>query len=197
MAMIRPESMPFESLDEARASVLAIRLAELMGLYRRPTGVVLDRAVLEEVAGSAARSGIAERIALGARWRGRERARLAASLLQALEASPVPAAEIRELANILGLERLAALCGTSQPSLRRYVAGERDTPDAVAQRIHFIARLVAALQGSYNEFGVRRWLDRPRRQLDGHAPSQLLAGEWDPDDDAPQRVRRLAETLLA
>ena len=44
--------------------------------------------------------------------------------------------------------------------------------------------------------GVRRWFERPRSQLDGSAPQQLLSGDWDPDDPGPRRVSDLARALL-
>lgn len=195
--MIQVASEPFERLDEARSAAVAVRLAELMRLYHRPRGEPLDRHVVDELAEALARAGIAERVALASRFRGRQRGRLASALLTALEASPMPRPEIPALADILGLDRLGALAGVSLPSLRRYASGERTTPDDVAQRIHFLARLVSILGGSYNEFGVRRWFERRRSQLDGRAPADLLASQWDPDQPGPVRVLHLAETLLA
>jgi uncharacterized protein (DUF2384 family) len=63
--------------------------------------------------------------------------------------------------------------------------------------VHFLARILATLAGSYNEFGARRWLERPRTALGGRAPAELLRGDWDPDDDGARQVRELAEALLA
>ena len=196
MALIQPESEPFERLDEARAAALAVRLAELMRVYRRPAGARLDRRTVDELADAVANAGIGQSVAVAGRFRGTGRTRLSSAVLAALEASPLPRAEIPALAELFGLERLSALTGAAVPSLRRYAAGERTTPDPVAHRIHFLARVVAILEGSYNEFGVRRWFDRPRAKLDGRAPADLLTGDWDPDDRGPRRVRRLAETLL-
>lgn len=186
--------MERETLDDARAAVLVVRLAEVMGLYTRTPGSPIDRSVVEQVAQAVAASGVAEGLVRGERPRTR---RLVRALLTALEASPMPSAEIRNLAEILGLDRLAELAGTSTPSLRRYAAGERSTPDPVAQRIHFLARLVALLRGSFNEFGVRRWFERPRSALDDRAPGEVLVGGWDPDDDGPRRVSELAQGLLS
>ncbi|TMK24849.1 MAG: hypothetical protein E6G64_16815 [Actinobacteria bacterium] len=69
------------------------------------------------------------------------------------------------------------------------------TPDEVAERLHFLALVVADLAGSYNEFGIRRWFARPRPQLDGRSPSHLLRGNWRSDQPGPQRVRELARAL--
>jgi uncharacterized protein (DUF2384 family) len=203
MAMIQAKSAEraaaretFERLDEARAAALAARLAGIMGLCERDPGSPIEPATLEAIGAAAARSGIGE-TAVAAPRHGRRRRRPAAALLEALEASPLPEAEIRSTAATIGWERLAELSGASLPSLRRYAAGTRGTPDPVAHRVHFLARILATLAGSYNEFGARRWLERPRTALGGRAPASLLRGDWDPDDDGPRQVRELAEALLA
>ena len=196
VVMIQSASEPFKRHEEARAAVVAIRLAELMGLYRRQPGATPDRTSLEEVVASAAEAGIGEQLALATRLRGRQRGDLASAVLEVLEASPMPRAEIPALAAILGIEPLSALTGASLASLRRYMSAARTTPDAVALRIHFVARLVAILLGSYNQFGVRRWFERPRSQLGGTTPGTLLTGAWNPEDEGPMRVARLAEALL-
>ncbi|MGH3426868.1 MAG: hypothetical protein ACRDQZ_04770 [Mycobacteriales bacterium] len=112
-----------------------------------------------------------------------------------LELSPNPGTETSALTRRLGLELLAVLVHTSTTSVRRYTAKERTTPDAVAARLHHLARIVAALAGGYNDFGIRRWFMRRRPQLEGRAPTDVLAGDWDPDEDGPQRVLILAQAL--
>ena len=113
-----------------------------------------------------------------------------------LEASPVPPDECRALSGVLGQELLGRLAGVSISSLRRYEAGERTTPDDVAGRIHHLARIVSHLAGGYNEFGVRRWFARPRTQLGGRAPCDLLRGAaWNPDGGEAAAVLRLAEAI--
>jgi hypothetical protein len=92
---------------------------------------------------------------------------------------------------------LADLAGTSEPSIRRYAAGERTPPDDVAARVHFLAVLTAVLRGSFNEFGIRRWFDRPRAALGERTPSALLEGSWSPEDEGPRAAAQLAATLLA
>ena len=90
---------------------------------------------------------------------------------------------------------LAVLVGGISPSsLRRYSAGERETPDEVAWRLHALARIVAALRGSYNAYGIRRWFERRRSQLGERTPGQVLV-DAESEDDA-QEVVRLAEALL-
>lgn len=118
-------------------------------------------------------------------------------VIAALEASPVATHEWPVLTRVLDAEQLAALLGISVTSLRRYASGERDTPDAIAARLHHVALIVGDLAGAYNEVGVRRWFERRRTALDGKAPAALLAGEWNPDDAGPRQVRELARALVA
>jgi len=155
-----------EGLDAPRAAVVATRMAELMGLYTRPAGAVVGREVIDAVIHAAACAGIAEEVE--ARQPG-DPAR-AHALLRALITSPIPTEEIPSLGAVLGYPRLAALAGTSEASLRRYADGERAAPDDVAGRLHFLVQVFALLRGSFNEFGIRRWLERPRSALDGRTP---------------------------
>jgi len=113
----------------------------------------------------------------------------------ALEASPHPETEWGAVAARLGDARVARLCQVSSSSLARYAAGARLTPDAVADRLHHVALIVADLAGSYNDRGIRRWFDRPRPQLGGATPASLLDGPWDPDDAGPRLVAELAAAL--
>lgn len=114
----------------------------------------------------------------------------------ALADSPIPERTWPVLADVLGIDLLAQLVGVAPASARRYLAGDRATPDAVASRLHWIALIAGDLAGSYNAFGIRRWFLRPRSQLDGKAPADVLAGEWSPDDPGPGTVRALATRLL-
>src|SRR3954468_2201063 len=118
------------------------------------------------------------------------------TMIAALEASPVPKFEWAGLGRVFDPDRLASLLGVSISSLNRYQSGERDTPDAIAARLHFLALVVGDLAGSYNDIGIRRWFDRKRSALAGRAPAQVLGGEWDPDDPGPSRVRALARELV-
>ena len=114
---------------------------------------------------------------------------------QVLEHSPTPAAEWPAMRAVLGDDTLAGLVGTSLSSLRRYAAGERETPQPVAERLHWLALVVGDLAGAYNEFGIRRWFDRPRTQLGGHSPRRLLGSDWQLDGEPVRRIRALATTL--
>jgi uncharacterized protein (DUF2384 family) len=55
---------------------------------------------------------------------------------------------------------------------------------------------VADLAGSYNEFGIRRWFQRPRSELEGRSPRDVLHGPWDPDAAGPRTLRALASRLV-
>lgn len=96
---------------------------------------------------------------------------------------------------ILGDVLLAQLCGISEVSLRRYAAGARTTPDLAAQRLHALALIVAVLRGAYNDYGIRRWFQRPRAQLGGHSPADLLGADWTPDTPEVRQLRELAAAL--
>lgn len=113
----------------------------------------------------------------------------------ALEDSPLPSREWSALRAILGDALLARLCGISEVSLRRYTTGMRSTPDPVAQRLHTLALIVADLRGAYNDYGIRRWFQRPRVQLGGRAPENLLAAGWTPDTPDVRQLRDLAGAL--
>lgn len=117
-------------------------------------------------------------------------------VVAALEASPVAKYEWPAVSRVLEPEQLAALLDISVSSLRRYLSGERETPDAVAARLHHLALIVGDLSGAYNDVGVRRWFTRPRAALGDRSPASLLAGDWAPEDSAPQQVRALARALV-
>lgn len=114
----------------------------------------------------------------------------------ALHESPSPATEWGALRETLGDTLLAALVGISDASLRRYAGGQRQTPQKVAERLHWLALVVGDLAGSYNDFGIRRWFDRPRQQLAGLSPRAALGTEWSVDDAQAAQVRALAHALV-
>ena len=115
---------------------------------------------------------------------------------EALIGSPLPDRELRQLRQTFELDQLAQLLGTSEVSLRRYLAGSRDVPDAVAARAHWLALVVADLGGAYNQIGVRRWFERPRAQLDGRSPREALGATWTPDGAAATTIGGLAAALV-
>lgn len=116
-------------------------------------------------------------------------------LVNALGQSPAPASEWAAMREVLGDESLCKLVGVSATSLRRYASNGRSTPQAVAERLHWVAMVVADLSGAYNTFGIRRWFERPRPQLDGKSPREALGENWHVDSPVAERVRLLAAVL--
>jgi hypothetical protein len=188
-----------------RLLVDASRRAEAMGLIEMPPGREAgphgDLSAFRHLATQAEKAGIATATAAALHNvetpTPEELASLLTTMIAALEASPAPKFEWGGLARVFDAEQLASLLNISISSLKRYQAGERATPDAIAARLHFLALLVGDLAGSYNDIGVRRWFQRQRTRLDGRAPAELLTGEWDPDDPGARRVRELARELVA
>ena len=89
-----------------------------------------------------------------------------------LEMSPQPAGEWAPVTGTLGEDLLAELVGVSVSSVRRYAGGSRVTPQDVAERLHFLALLIADLAGSYNDFG-----DPPMAEPPAHTPRWPVTGQ--------------------
>jgi hypothetical protein len=173
-------------------------LAEAMGLL--PTAEPIARLDSDTILPSVRhlqRHGIGRNAAfeLGSTSDPERLAALLDKLYEELIASPTPETEAGTLGEALGHDLAAQLAGISSISLRRYIGGERATPDAVAARLHHLAVITSHLRAGYNDHGIRRWFARPRAQLDGSAPADLLHAGWNPDADGPQRVLHLAEAL--
>jgi hypothetical protein len=174
--------------------------AQTMGFL--PQGVAtegeLNRAVLEAIVDELREHGIA--VVSSARLHDAENDDLLdvlRSALEAVDASPHPEGEWEPARSVLDDELLARLVGgISASSLHRYAAGERQTPDEVAWRLHVVARLLAGLLGSYNDYGIRRWFVRPRTALDGDTPAEVLERAGDEDDPRLQRLLSLAGSLV-
>lgn len=112
-----------------------------------------------------------------------------------IEMSPVPAGEWGPAISALGEELLGSVLGISTSSVRRYHAGSRPTPQDAAERLHFVALLLADLAGSYNDYGLRRWFTRPRTALDKRRPIDLLGDNFDPEGPEADQLRGLAASL--
>ena len=204
---VQIESVSAELLKSAELMRLAFGLlarAQTMGFCPASlaAGATLDDAALAELAGCLQQAGVAEEPAA------RLRAAVAAgaaprvltpelrALVEALDASPLPAGEWGPARELLGDDLLARLVGGVSPSsLRRYAGGARETPDDVAWRLHVVARIAAALLGSYNDYGVRRWFERRRTALGGRAPADALAAAGDEDDELLLATIALADGL--
>lgn len=198
---IQSVSEPFESLDPdvLREAIDAIALADAMGLLTE-TVERLDLPTVRRLAKAVGGAGIAAvpLALLGggppfdeARFR-----RAIRALREALEDSPTPGSEWPALLELFGVEQLARLISVSSASLRRYAAGRRPTPDQVAARLHFLAKVVGDLRGAYNDVGVRRWFERKRSALGNRSPAGILRRSWSPEDPGAQQVRALARSLV-
>lgn len=193
---------PLTDAAVAQAAADMVRKAHAVGLIdeaRDFTGLTYPD--VKRTLSRVRAAGIGERAAAGVAHAGPEETALIASYMREiaalLEESPLPATEWRRMLEIFERDRLAALLGISPASVLRYAKQERDTPDAVAARLHVLALVVGDLAGAYNEIGIRRWFDRPRSPLDGRSPARVLRGAWKPEDPGPASVRELARSLVA
>lgn len=203
MSQIQIESTedPFRDPGVARSASLLLGRAETMGLLG-DLGTIsqLDARIMATVLQRLSRAGLLQRAVMrGGLARLPMDTGSIIDLLReantALEDSPLPPLEWSALRVILGDTLLARLCGIAEVSLRRYAADTRSTPDLAAQRLHTLALIVADLRGAYNDYGIRRWFQRPRAQLDGRAPDDLLAAGWTPDSPEVRQLRELAGAL--
>jgi len=201
MGELRIASISDPSLESAEATRVLLAIvyrAALMDLLpeRGDGEIVVDRGWLRGLADAIGRAGIGRAVTLELAGAGEGLAAPLWALWEALDESPYPRGEWRGMRERLGDEQLARLLRISPSSLRRYAGGERETPDEVAWRLHALTRIVAALLGSYNDYGVRRWFERSRAQLGGRSPAEAFVAA-DGEDDADLRaVVELAEALV-
>jgi len=181
-------------------ALLLVARAQLMGLLP-PVLQAVDLELLVGLAGELQKRGIATlasaALVRAARSEPIDDAALAEALratIAAVAASPHPEGEWRAARELLDDDLLARLVGVSSSSLRRYAKGDRKTPDDAAWRLHLVVQVLAALSGSYNGYGVRRWFLRPRSTLGGATPADVLE-RGEPEDEV-RRVVALAEALL-
>ena len=200
MSNVQIESVrsPFDDPQITWLAIAALSRADAMGLLpRRITS--LDESAIHCLGKGLEQAGIGRGVSPALRHLQNADpatlARLLAMVNDALDESPAPASEWPTLLEVLGPELLGCLVGVSVSSTRRYLSRARHTPDAVAARLQFIALVVGDLAGAYNEIGVRRWFERPRKPLGGNAPNAVLVGDWRPEDEGPRRVRELANSL--
>jgi hypothetical protein len=67
----------------------------------------------------------------------------------------------------------------------------------VAWRLHTLTRILAALTGSYNDYGIRSWFHRPRAQFDGRSPADVFATVEDCQAEAERLRANGASGLIA
>jgi hypothetical protein len=188
---------PFDESPLGTRTAEVFRRADSMGLLHGPIDE-LSATSLRSVAQQLSSFGLATDVAGRLRAADPSRADLTAyvdAASEALDQSPVPTAELTKLNALLGAELLAKLIHIGSASLLRYQKGERTTPDEIAARAHYLTKIVAHLEGTYNEFGVRRWFQRSRSRLEGQSPAESLAIAWSPNDSRARDVQALAESL--
>jgi uncharacterized protein (DUF2384 family) len=210
METIQIESVaePFASHAELRLPALRLVLAsQYLGLRPGNALRTLDLPLVDLVVSSIGRGGVSvamieaksagKSLAAGHAAEGQIEAyrRALEQALTALEASPRPDDEWAPVIETLGDELLATLIGVSPSSIKRYREGSRPTPQDVAERLHFLALLLAELAGSYNDYGMRRWFSRPRSALDNRRPADIMGADFDPDGPDRDALRALAEGL--
>jgi hypothetical protein len=207
MVPILVDSIERPLRDLPKAQVLAMVLlarAQTMGLLppQTPEHVDLDWSFLRAIAGVLEDNGVAVGWSSSLRRldptsvEDTEVAEALRAMIDALNASPHPLGEWPPVREMLGDDLLVRLLGISTSSLRRYASGERDTPDETAWRLHIIARILGSLVGSYNEYGVRRWFERPRKALEGSSPSDVIIAARSEDDERLRDTLLLADELL-
>lgn len=199
MQNIQIESVmpPLDKDDLYPRATRLLRRADAMGLLDEPIRE-LSTEVVRKLARKLAQLGLASDLA-GRLSAGKpsvsELSRYLDAALHALDECPVPTAELSKLNTTLGHELLAGLLEISAASLQRYQNGERQAPDDIAERAHFLTSVIAALEGIYNEFGVRRWFERPRSIFKGKTVRQLLGQGWVPASESARRILAAAESL--
>lgn len=188
---------PFETDDLYPRATRLLRRADAMGLLDEPIRELSTEA-MRKVARKLSQQGLAgdlaARLTTG-KPSASDLSRYLDAALLALEESPVPAAELTRLNATLGHELLSGLLEISAASLQRYQSGERQVPDVIAERAHYLTSVTSALEGIYNEFGVRRWFERPRSTFSGKSARQLLGRDWIPTGEAAHRILAAAESL--
>jgi uncharacterized protein (DUF2384 family) len=189
---------PFDRPELGRPAVEVLGLSEAMGLLPKTAEFnTLNWATVHEVAKYIAKAGIARALigALDEHLDSAALGKLLTRLAEVLRENPAPKYEWGRLQQVFPPDELAMLLGISATSVARYRAHRRRTPDEIAARLHFLARILHHLEGAYDELGVRRWFVRPRTALDRKAPADVLKKEWDPDSREALRVLELAGSL--
>ena len=197
MGDIRIESVsdPFTNPGLARLAARVIAFASTVGLVTQAIRT-LDRKTWKAVLGSLRKAGLLRAAPLLTLRPGASFESELGRLYETIEDSPLPETEWKPMRDVLGDDMLTKLLGISRPSVHRYATRERTTPQDVAERLHVLALIVSDLAGSYNDYGIRRWFERPRAQLRGRAPRALLKKGFRPDDQGVRQVRALAAALL-
>lgn len=189
---------PFDRPDLGQAAIQMLGLADAMGVLPSDARIrALDWEAVRVVGRHIAEAGIATGLVpnLEKPSEPKEALELLRAIVRILEENPAPEYEWERLQKLFPNDELGSLLGVSPTSVGRYRSHSRRTPDAIAARLHLLARIIHHLEGAYNDLGVRRWFRRRRTALGDKSPADLLTDEWDPDDKGPQRVLELARSL--
>jgi hypothetical protein len=202
MTLIRITSVAAPLSSPGLLSAAMALVTRALGIGLLSDRVLIDKLDLElirSIALEASSAGVGRNAALALMDRGGTTPARLKTLIhrldRALSDSPMPDRELGELLRIYDYVGLATLLDTSVASLRRYASASRTVPDAIADRIHYLALVTSDLAGSYNDFGLRRWWERPRTSLDGRSPRSALGTAWDPDGPSAVSVAELARSL--
>lgn len=82
----------------------------------------------------------------------------------------------------------AARAGMTAATLENMAGGN-------AARADFVTGVIEDLKGAYTPDGIGKWFARPRAQLGGKSPSEILSADWTPAQEQPQRVKALSLSL--
>ena len=90
---------------------------------------------------------------------------------------------------------LAARTGFTKPEIIRLAGGHAGNLDETQARLQTLIQIVDALEGGYNRDGIRRWFSRPRANLQGRAPEDVLKHKWSPQDADIRVIQAMARSL--
>ena len=192
---------PFDDPRLASAAIGALTRADAMGLLLRPV-TCLDDSAIQGLETGLAEAGIGRSfLAELHRMPCSDAARLSTLLEkinEALDQSPAPAHEWRTLQGVLGVELLTRLLGISQSSARRYISGNRSTPDTIAARLHFLAFVVSGTLAAHTmTSGSGAGSTGLANGSTATRPRRHSATSGRREDDSPRRVRDLAQALTS
>lgn len=78
----------------------------------------------------------------------------------------------------LSQEGFGRLLDVTGRTVARWEAGEVDPETALVRKVRGLESVVLELGKAADPDAIVRWLSRPAKEFDGHAPADLLASEW-------------------
>ncbi len=101
-----------------------------------------------------------------------------------------------DLHEVLGENILAKILNRKQTTLQKMLDAPNQIPTSVEDRLNFLNAVIKNLKGSYNYYGICRWFQRERVQLNGKSPIDLLSGNWWPRDPKVLEILKLSSSLV-